>query len=99
MILKTVIGTPECDYVLGLPWRWHTYTWTIKNVPKYTAEKLRTIFLEWGMGWDADERDCRMGLVNVNVDTRQWKRVGINMTPPDICTSNEKAKEISNEDL
>ena len=94
VLLKPVKGTPECDYVLGLPWKWRGCTWSIKSVPKYTAEKLRTIFLEWGIGWDADLLDCRPGMVNINVDCRQWKRVGINMTPPD-----EQTEEIPSENL
>lgn len=82
-VKKSVANTPEASYVTGLPWKWNSFGWTVSNVPKYTHDKLKEIFNEWGIGWDADTRGCRQGMVNINVDDRQLKRVSIIMIMPE----------------
>ena len=83
-MLPPVLGTPEADYVLSLPWKWQGCRWTVNSIPQYTVEKLRTIFNAWRIGWDADNTGCKQGILNVNVDNRQFKRVGIILEIPDI---------------
>jgi len=85
-MLPSVINTPECDYVLSLPWKWQpsSHSWTVSNIPTYTSEKLKTIFNGWRIGWDANTAGCKQGILNVNVGDRQFRRVGIIKEIPTI---------------
>ena len=88
-ITKDTSNTSEATYITSLPWKWNGISWQISNVPQYTKDKIKTIFAEWGIGWDADIRGCSKGIFNIHVCNRQFQRVGINFIIPESEETNE----------
>lgn len=74
---SNVSETAEGLYVAGLKWEFDGQCYTFKNVPEPLCQKLREIFLAWGIGWDGDRKECKGNHTNINVYKRQFARVGL----------------------